>query len=450
MFRILIRSLIFGFCSMLVMELFACSLSEPRKPPVLPDLKNKNIIMISLDTLRKDRLGAYGHPDSITPFLDRLTSSSVVFEDVASQSASTWTSHRSLFVSKYVSSHTPGDPVPGTTLADHFKLAGYRTAAFVDGGKMHHRYGHSVGFDEFDDQGGHLKKIIPKARQWLIDRKQDKFFLFLHTYDIHAPYNPLDNDGKVFLGNKTVPDEFRTGAPIYLNTLHLPPDQLERLSSLYNGGVRSCDHQLAEFFNFLKAEGFLDNTLIVIISDHGESLGERGKLGHHEMYYAQLAVPLIFRIPDFASRIVRGTVENLDIMPTVLNLVNLEIPQDLQGISQKDAIISGRVFNPLRYHLSENKRRTLFRDMDWKLITGRQKESDELYFLADDPAETNNQIINSQIIHTRLLNDMVKLIGATETSLRKPASSDLKLEIFKKDDAVLKQQLEILGYLEKK
>ncbi|MCD4653515.1 sulfatase-like hydrolase/transferase, partial [bacterium] len=235
---------------LLCLEFSACSSSRPIELPELPAFKNVNIIIISLDTLRKDRLGAYGHPGSISPFIDRFTCSSVVFEDVASQSASTWTSHRSLFVSKYISRHTEGDPVSGSTLADRFRLAGYRTAAFVDGGKMHRRYGHSVGFDMYDDQGGHLKKIVPKAQQWILNHSSEPFFLFLHTYDIHAPYNPEDRDDQVFLGNYTVPDSYRTEAPIYLNTLNLNSFELSRISLLYNGGVRSCDRQLAEFFRF--------------------------------------------------------------------------------------------------------------------------------------------------------------------------------------------------------
>lgn len=415
-----------------------------------------NVILISLDTLRKDRLSAYGSPLSISPFLDRFCQSALVFEDVVSQSASTWTSHRSIFMSRYVHGHPVGDPDPSMTLAGQFQQAGYRTAAFVDGGKMHSRYGHAAGFDLYDDTGGHLESIVPRARQWLLDHctgdSDTPFFLFLHTYDIHAPYNPEDLDDRVFLGNTTVPSTYRTEAPRYLNTLNLNREQLEQLSRLYNGGVRSCDRRLAALFHFLVSENIMDNTVVMLMSDHGESLGERRRLGHHEMYYVQLAVPLILKIPNFPARLVPGPVENLDIMPTLLNITNVPMPGPparIDGVSQLETIETGVQPLPDRYHLAENRQRTIFRDMGWKLIVSDQPDTDRLHNLADNPEETVDYLKDHPRRASELMQAMTKVTGQQEPALRKPAARELPVEIFKTGDQKLKHQLEMLGYLDK-
>jgi len=411
------------------------------------------VILISLDTLRKDRLGAYGFPDSVSPFLDRFCRTSVVFEDVASQSASTWTSHRSVFLSRYVHDHPAGDPDPSETLAGRFRAAGYRTAAFVDGGKMHQRYGHAAGFDSYDDEGGHLAAIIPKVRDWLLDHRdrqpETPFFLFLHTYDIHAPYNPEDRDDRVFLGNTPVPPEFRTETPRYLNTLNLDRSQLELISRLYTGGVRSCDRRLATLFHFLAAEEFLEDTVIMIMSDHGESLGERNHLGHHEMYYVQLAVPLILHVPELASRIVPGTVENLDIMPTLLDITGNLSPGRFHGFSQTETIETGGIPMPDRQHLAENRERTIFRDLGWKLILNGDPSRDRLHNLAENPEETRNMLSEKPAEASALLKAMESVTGQTEAELRTPAARDLPVEIFRSDDRKLQEQLQMLGYIDK-
>lgn len=434
-----------------ILLLSGCTSPAPLPLPQIPELSRHNVIMISLDTLRRDHLGAYGCPDPVSPLLDRLAQRSVVCEDVASQSASTWTSHRSLFTGQYIAHHSAGDPLDGTTLASHFRDNGYATAAIVDGGKMHRRYGHAVGFEEYDDAGGRLEAIIPRAQQWITDHRETPFFLFLHTYDIHAPYNPLQHDDQVFLSNPDdIPVSYRTEAPIYLNTLNLNQTELKKLADLYKGGVRSCDRQLTELFNFLKAEGILTNTLVVFVSDHGESLGERMHLGHHEMYYAQLAVPLMMMIPEFPSRIVHGTVENIDIMPTLLDLMAWTLPEAIQGLSLRTAIVQGKVNQPERWHHAEHKRRTLFRDLDWKAIIGKDSSQDELYNLAVDPAEETNLIDQEQPRAQRMIDAIPGGLTYPGLDVRhcNENHKNLPLNISReKEDHILRQQLETLGYL---
>ena len=155
------------------------------------------IILISLDTLRADHLGVYGYHLNTSPNIDALAKESIVFENAVVQSPWTLPSHMSIMTSLYPSFHglvdkdslTPLDD-GHLTLAELLKKGGYKTVAFTDGGFVRGAFGFNRGFDIYDDQGGGIKKILPKVKKYLDTSKSEPFFLFIHCYDIHSPYSP--------------------------------------------------------------------------------------------------------------------------------------------------------------------------------------------------------------------------------------------------------------------
>ena len=214
------------------------------------DAPIKNIILVSLDTLRADHMGLYGYERSTTPNLDAFASQSVVFERATSQASSTRPSHMSLFQSRPASATTRD----GLALAEVLAENGFRTAAFTDGGNISSKIGFARGFEIYEDGGGGLAESLPKAASWIREHRRERFFLFLHTYDIHLPYEPPEPHASMFTesydgdirGDNTRPTLRRVrsldedaGAIIDLDS-----DDRERVVALYDGGIHYTDDQL--------------------------------------------------------------------------------------------------------------------------------------------------------------------------------------------------------------
>ena len=163
----------------------------------------KGIILISLDTLRADHLGCYGYYRNTSPSIDAFSKENIVFDHAVVQAPNTLPSHMSIMTSLYPSFHgvwrkNSRLADEHTTLAELLQEGGYQTAAFTDGGYVRAVFGFNQGFDTYDDRGGGIARILPKVKKWLDENKLNKFFLFIHCYDIHAPYNPPPPYNSIF------------------------------------------------------------------------------------------------------------------------------------------------------------------------------------------------------------------------------------------------------------
>ncbi len=290
--------------------------------------------MISIDTLRRDHLAPYGAPFE-TAAASRLAGEGVVFDHAVSQVPLTLPSHASLFTGLYPPHHAVRDNAgfvlgqDATTLAEHFQAAGYRTAGFVSSYVLHSRWGIGQGHETYDDsfdyaglEGRSLtdverpaEPVVEAAVAWLRQPRRAKrpFYLWVHLYDPHDPYVPAD--------------AYRRRAP-----------------TAYAGEVMYADSQIARFLAALDTLGLRRNTVIVYLSDHGESLGDHGEPTHGIFLYgATLDVPLIIAPPPgatlgsqdlpLAGRRVGGLARLVDVTPTVLDLVGLPVPSGLDGVS---------------------------------------------------------------------------------------------------------------------
>jgi arylsulfatase A-like enzyme/Flp pilus assembly protein TadD len=299
-----------------------------------PRFVNANVVVISVDTLRRDHLAPYGAPFE-TVAASRLAREGVLFERAVSQVPLTLPSHASLFTGLYPPHHAVRDNGgfvlgPGaTTLAERFREAGYRTAAFVSSYILHSRWGIAQGHESYEDSFDYSEiesrnladverpaaSVVDRALDWLRAprRGERPFYLWVHLYDPHEPYAP--------------PDEYRRRAP-----------------TAYAGEVMYADAQIERLLESLDAQGLRRNSLIIYLSDHGESLGDHGESTHGIFLYgATLDVPLILAPPRgaelgspalaLAGRRVRGLARLVDVTPTLLDLVGLPVPAGLDGTS---------------------------------------------------------------------------------------------------------------------
>jgi arylsulfatase A-like enzyme/Tfp pilus assembly protein PilF len=344
-----------------------------------------NVLLISVDTLRADHLGAYG-AGGATPRLDALANAGVVFERAVAQVPITLPSHASLFTASYPFAHGVRDngsfrlSDESRTLTEVFRAAGYRTAAFVGSFALDSRFGLDQGFELYDDFYGDTSSlgnfaiserpaadVLAPALDWLSQPREAPWFAFVHLYDPHAPYAP--------------PTPFR-----------------ERFASdPYRGEIAYVDEALGDFLEELSNRGRLENTLLVVTSDHGEGLGEHGERTHGMFAYeTTLRVPLIFSWEGvLPPRRVASRVRLLDVAPTLLELSGLEPLPGSQGVSfvpflegMEGSSETESYFEALAFNLNRG-----FAPLTG-LYRGNLKYIElpipEVYDLESDPGETRN------------------------------------------------------------
>jgi len=427
----------------------------PSGPPSAPP--RPNLILISIDTLRADRVGCYGYDRETTPTLDRLAKKGVRFTDVLTQATHTTESHQAIFTGALPSMLYDAYP-KFETLGERFHTLGYDTAAFVDSGFMRKRYGHNRGFDLYEDEPPDaapdrktfwssetrgLAWVLPRAEEWLRRREERPFFLFLHTYDVHCPYTPPGKFGSVFTGGREAPIDLAGMCSAKISETERSPEEVAWIRDQYDGGVRYTDHSLGKFLDRLKAAELDGNTVIVVISDHGESLGEvRGWFGHNRLFESQLYVPWIMSGPTLPAGVeVTEPAQLVDLVPTIYDLFDLEPLSSSAGRSLMPAVHGKRVFGEERLRVVEARtRRGLVRG-EWMLVeTIASGNATALHRLDEQPRR--DRLEEEPEIAGRLLAEWRREMARLKISRRKLPEEELPV-----DDAVL-EELRKLGYVD--
>jgi arylsulfatase A-like enzyme len=346
-----------------------------------------NILLLSFDTLRSDRVGAYGYGRGTTPTLDRLAAAGMLFEQVVSAFPSTTGSHMTMLTSLEPCAH--GITLPTVRLADtiptvteRLAAAGYATVAVTEDGLINGVAGFDRGFDSYRDLTtdgtqplGIFDRGIARTRAWLERHGTRPFFMFFHTYQVHTPYK--------------VPPHLRDLFPVAATA-----SEAERLGAQYDEGLRYADELFAGFLDFLAERGLLARTLLVITSDHGTEFGEHGGIGHaRSVYEEQLHVPLILHHPTLAAggRRVPEPVGLVDLAPTFLDVAGTKAPDIFVGRSLVPYLRDPGHHAPPRPLFGEQlwgSRETMLRDGSRAWIA--RPSGLELYDLERDPGQHRN------------------------------------------------------------
>ncbi|MEI7528174.1 MAG: sulfatase [Elusimicrobiota bacterium] len=384
------------FCAALLACCAACASAAG------PEL---NVVLVCLNALRADHLKAYGYGRETAPNISRLAAEGTVFETAIAQSNWTLPSLVSLFTSRYVRSHgvyERGRKVPPglVTMAQALKSAGYRTAAFTGGLDMSGAYGLDRGFELYSDETGgkamgSFSEIMPEALAWLAARRDEKFFLFLDSYDIHPPFDKPwpGGAGPAYAGQlrgRALDYDLLRGFDD--GTLKLSAEDLAYIGARYDAGVAYADGYIGALLAKLDELHLSTGTIVVFAAEHGEELGEHGsfdRFGRGSLYEGTVRVPLIVKDPRRAGGArVRAQAQLVDVLPTVLDLLGLPAQAGAQGRSlagPRDGALKG----VHEYTFSEaGPGKSMARSGDWKLV--RDAAGYRLFDLAGDPAEARD------------------------------------------------------------
>ncbi|MCZ6817653.1 MAG: sulfatase [Planctomycetota bacterium] len=376
-----------------------CDRSEPATAPVRP-----NILLISVDTLRRDHLGIYGYPRATSVNIDAIAQNGAVFDNAVSTSSWTLPAHASMLTGLYPAFHGLQDD--GTklapdrpALAEKLRNLGYYTLAVVSHVYVSSEFGLERGFDHFDDsliQGGATNPIAEQVVDRLllaVEQAPDgPFCAFVHFFDPHWDYDappPFDTRfvDRGYAG--TIDGTVKSMTPYFSIRRQMPEGDRQYAIALYDGEIAYLDDQLGRMLKTLRERGKMDNTVVVFTADHGEEFKEHGRLGHGKTLFGeQLRVPLIIAgHPAFG----RGTrrrdlVSLVDIAPTLLELAGGEASPDSQGASLVHPDTTGlrTVFGEsIRFG---NEMRTAQQGR-FKVIHYNQGDSRQFYDLIADPGE---------------------------------------------------------------
>jgi arylsulfatase A-like enzyme/Flp pilus assembly protein TadD len=395
-----------------------------------------NLVVVTIDTLRADHLACYGYDRIKTPNVDQLARTGVRFANAFTPVPITLPAHTALLTGQYpmatgIRDFSGNKLASGAmTLARVLHGHGYSTAAFIGSAALDSRFGLNQGFDTYYDHFnlGHSREIhldeierrgdqvVDLALKWLESHRQEPFFIWVHLYDPHAPYDPPEPYARLYRRH------------------------------LYDGEIAFADAQVGRLFAYLKQQHLYDNSLVVLASDHGESLGEHGEKTHgFFIYNATLHVPLIVRTPGDPPRVVQQGVSLVDVMPTVLQLLEIPRPPSVQGQSLL-SLMMGRQSGSVSGQYSENYAPLIhfgwnrLLSLEWRGMKYVETTRPELYDLKSDPHELHNLFSTHQAM-AHEMNERLQDLIRRYTPASKTSSA-----VGQPTDPTLLASLRSLGY----
>ena len=394
-----------------------------------------SILLVSIDTLRQDRLGCYGYDAAGTPVLDELAETGVLFESAYTSVPVTLPSHASILTGTWPTWHGVRDngsfqlDPEVVSVARVAQEAGYATGAVIAALPLAARFGLDQGFDAYDEAGrdeetalhGRRAPVVTAAAQaWLEQVGEGPFLLWAHYFDPHYPYAP--------------PEPYRS----------------QHGGDPYQGEVAATDAALGELIASARAHAGDENLIVVIVSDHGEGLGEHGEATHGQLLHdATMRVPLIFAGPGVPrQRRESAVVRTIDIAPTLAELCDLPVPASVQGRSlvpvwegrEQEARAAYLETHYPRLHHGWSALQGLV-DTSWKWVEAPQVEGaerTELYHLHDDPAELENRATSERARAAEMSSALAELLASSTPTTPFAAQRDLEREVA--------EGLALLGY----
>lgn len=491
--------------------LLACSCGTgPSEPPAI-----RHVVFLSMDTTRADHLGCYGNPEVQTPALDTLASEGVRFADCTSAAATTLASHTSLMTGTYP--HRHGSTRNGfvvnpenVTLAERLREAGFWCAAILGSSALIEATGFAQGFHHYDDdfdvpmaRGGadQMQRLAPTVTRAVLEHIDEvlardgaesaRLFVFAQYFDPHAPYAPPAAEARRYgaklqvgdfddiesavrrqqsrvlgepLGQHRVMTE---GLPTALvrSPARTPTATGRELAKLYAGEVSTMDAAIGSLLIGLASRGILDETLVVVTADHGETFWEHGNAWNHGLWVSQteVHVPLLMRFPNGrgSGRLVEEPVSGVDVAPTILDALGIgspadDVPDAARGRSVLD-LVDGRPLAAVALFTEATQPGTNFERGElpwrnarkpraarlgpWKLVDAPYLGITQLFHLERDPQETHDLLSDPMLSEeARAARDELQLAMKRWTSAARP--------LFSEFDATQSNALRALGYAE--
>lgn len=376
--------------------------------PANPEL---NVLIVSFDALRADALGLYGYPRPTSPNLDRFAEEALVFDHAYTAAPVTPTSFAAAFTGQLPFRVFSGWRLIDTeTLAGVFTDAGFATFALLNNTQVVAERNFGQGWERYEVVNLPDEEVLSEAKRRIKAVADRRFFGWIHFISPHTPYDyremaeqfyEADYEGRF---ESTVPGKFEVKDEA----------ELKRVRDLYDGEVYFGDHLFGELWRFLEERGLLDNTLVVVTSDHGEEFMEHGRMQHNGQYEELIRIPLLIRHPD-RIRPARTDAPylNTDLLPTLAGITGIEAPEVPDGVDLT------REYRPDRLRISVGMTHKELRQVsgtrlqDKLIVTCRPEYAESLFDLATDPGETSDRIL-----------DAPKVAGALYDGMRQQAFGD--------------------------
>ena len=467
----------------------------------------RHVILISLDTVRADHLGCYGHAAIKTPNLDAFANEGIRFAQVVTAVPTTLASHTSMLSGTYA--HTHGVPRNGFTvggenrmLAEILSEAGFKTAGFIAAFPLHSMFGFGQGFAHFDEDMGQLAghstvdkverraDAVTDAVIAYLEQQDvsDPSFVFVHYFDAHAPFDPPPPYDTMYPRDDIVvpltedacivpaverQQQHALGRAIGRNNTivnGLVPELLTKasgepigddlaLSALYDGELSFLDHHVGRLLDYLKKRGIYDDALIIITADHGETMWEHGDYWNHGLwvYDTSIRVPLLVHVPGDGPRgvVVDQVVSTTDIVPSLLQWLELPIPPTVEGVSFVPAVNGqpferGPVFSEASQPYRLDRQRSWANALKpkcvrvdrWKYIFAPYLQMESLYDVLNDPGERHDLLSDGDAQAKAKAAELRALLEAWSTSANPLVSSFVPMR-----DRMAQQRLMSLGYV---
>ncbi|MGM0465276.1 MAG: sulfatase-like hydrolase/transferase [Acidobacteriota bacterium] len=470
--------------------------SKPIIYKSLPTEERTNVFLISVDTLSSLHMSLYGYDRKTTPNIEEFAHDSVVFLNAFSNSSWTVTSHMSLFTSLHEHEHKveeraeyeiknqkliqvkPPSIFPLSYDIPFFpeKISKEFVAISYNGGvKVNALFGFYRGFDLYWSNNDLYSQnaaavMFEEARNKLLETKFPKSFYFLHTYHVHAPHNP-QTEFLIQIPRKTELKEFDFNKDLGGNKCIFKKkddDFVEDIKALYDAEILSFDHSFGEFIDFLKNHNLYQNSMIILLSDHGEEFFEHKRWAHgSDLYNEQIRVPLLIKFPaqKFRGKKIKENVSLLDVIPTIMDFYGIKYSKNIRGQSllpliqtnkslQRPILSSIYKFKPFellpgkiaviqdKYKMIFNKRHTSETYKYFEYPPPNIESTVELYDLEKDPGERNNLFSKNIKIKDELLDYLKKMMNEMDQAKRR---TDRKEKISQE----MLEKLRTLGYIDK-
>ena len=442
--------------------------AEPRSSE-----RAKNVVVVLIDTLRADKLQSINRESRVrAPTLNRLAEEGSLF--TAAQSTENWTKPSVAAVLTGLYPRTHGARTQQAVLSEdalllseHLKEQGFQTASFIANGYVSDRFGFDQGWDKYrnfirEEVSSDATNVFGEASEWAREHKDERFFLYVQTIDPHVAYDPGDEylrmyDDRDYQGpveprrTPTLLEDAKRGRITFSES------DATRLEALHDGEITQHDVELEKFLKGLGELGVLDDTLVVVVSDHGEEFDDHGSWGHgHSIYQELLHVPFLFHLPGVVpERRVESAVSTVDLAPTVVDLLGVPPLPSAEGHSLVSLMHGGSTQGPERggppiaFSDFLDERRVAVAG-DWKLVV-RGNLTASLFHLATDPSEEEQLELYDHPIAARYLRVLQgQFLGATDRARWLDSEQGPGVRLRGGDarmDSQLQGQLEALGYI---